>query len=173
MQAYFSAFMVFSLLVPYAKAQTCHIPGECVAGFFLGAEVKASYSECLDACKSYENCQWISYYESTQECVYYVDCQSISNDGCFDCTTGEATCPSILCGQPGICQGNLVGQEEASSELECQEYCSKNEQCQWYTYYQDFSDCILTADCFPYDSPTSVYGEKNVSQKRHNFPNIW
>ena len=166
-------FVIFAikLLLTEVTTQTCHIPGECVAGFFLGGEVKASYSECLDACKSYENCQWISYYEIPQDCVYYVDCQSISSDGCIDCFTGEATCPSVVCGQPGICQGNLVGQEKANSEQECQDICFTNEQCQWYTYYQTSSDCILTSDCLPYVTSTSVYGEKKCFIEVSSFSN--
>ena len=34
--------------------------------------------------------------------------------------TGEVTCPKLICGEPGICQGTVLDAVEANSETQCQ-----------------------------------------------------
>lgn len=138
----------------------CHVAGECETGFFLGSDAQETYGDCMDSCQAHANCNWISHFETTQQCKYYQDCPTIDSSECSDCYTGEATCPEILCSQTGFCQGASVGDTKADTEEGCQEDCSENSQCNWYTFYPDFRDCVLTSDCIPLVFSGSVYGER-------------
>ncbi len=143
------------------EAQVCHVAGECETGVFLGSDARETYRDCMDSCQAHPNCFWISHFETTQQCKYYQDCLEIDTSECSDCYTGEVTCPDTLCSQTGFCQGASVGDTKTDTERGCQEDCFENTRCNWYTFYPDFQDCVLTSDCTPLIFSGSVYGERD------------
>ena len=149
------------LILGVSDAKDCRIPGECETGFFLGSEVQETYRDCLNDCKTTENCNWFTHFASAKQCKYYRDCPTLDTTECSDCYTGEATCPDAMCSLPGFCQGASVGDTKANSEEHCQKDCFDTGNCTWYSFYPDFSDCILHSECEPQESSSSVYGERD------------
>ena len=67
----------------------CHEPGECQQSVIEHVSVTSSYNECLESCKNYPTCEYLSFNKDGNACTFYVDCPDISADICEDCHTGQ------------------------------------------------------------------------------------
>ena len=97
--------MFFILLfVTVVTANQCRINGECVDSDVVTEFYADNSKECLRACKNTTNYQWYTYVNSANFCFIFSNCNEIRNDTCFDCISGEVTCPDTDCDLTGICE---------------------------------------------------------------------
>jgi hypothetical protein len=77
----------------------------------------------------------------------YKGCDEFDDQGCTNCTSGEAKC-TLKCGRADCCTGNIVpGGEIGITRVECMERCNREPKCKWYSYYLGFEGCFLYDEC--------------------------
>ena len=87
-------------------AQECHVPGS-VNGIYHYSRNSTSYNNCLDLCKTDNDCQCFTYFGTNDDCVEFSDCISINPAACTNCYSGFSDCPTYLeCDIQGLCQGS-------------------------------------------------------------------
>ena len=96
--------VLFIYFVTLVSAQNCRISGECVDSDVVTEFYTDSAKECLRACKNTTNCTWYTFVNSVDFCFLFTECNEIRYDTCFDCISGEVTCPDTDCDLTGICE---------------------------------------------------------------------
>ena len=79
----------------------CFVDGECQGGTTTGISIVTTVNDCLAFCDSLETCSFFTFENAGGICVTYLDCPDVSNATCFDCLSGDAGCPDLMCGDPG------------------------------------------------------------------------
>ena len=80
----------------------CFVEGECLGGVSAGITSADTAQDCVEFCYSMDGCEYFTYSPTGGVCVAFADCPELSSDSCQDCVSGDATCPSELCGLTGI-----------------------------------------------------------------------
>jgi hypothetical protein len=82
----------------------CFISGECT--FSQGLDILSSKDEfqCLDNCHQNANCTWFSFFPDSLGCHLMSNCQSIVDDFCPNCISGQRECdnPAPICFVNGL-----------------------------------------------------------------------
>ena len=79
-----------------------------------------------------------------------------------------------ICDAPGLCIGVEVGYGMTDDEAACNDLCTANDLCQWYSYDSNGSLCLLTSDCNNVEScqaDNCVHGQKDCGVTEGNFRN--
>jgi hypothetical protein len=79
----------------------CFVPGECQGGTTTGISIVPTVNECLDFCDTVTDCAYFTFEIAGQVCVVYSDGPELSAETCFDCVSGDALCPDLICEEPG------------------------------------------------------------------------
>ena len=79
----------------------CFTDGECLDGTTVGISVVPSVNDCLAFCDTLEICSFFTYDISGELCIALQDCPEVSNANCQQCYSGDASCPDLLCEEPG------------------------------------------------------------------------
>merc|ERR1719481_1239761 len=142
-------FGIFTFLVlPLPEADgsqvTCSSLGvECEynSDNYIGTETQVhSEEECREICENQDQCEYITYYNSSASpfsniCRSFKACDSVVK--CENCLSQNMEC-FRKCGM------NIVGQMDENiidivygvkSELECKTLCSETNACFWYTLF--------------------------------------
>ena len=61
--------------------------------------------------------------------------------------SGDVSCSSNVCSQPGLCYGIIVGFTIEDSEAFCLSTCIANPLCAWYSFDATTNYCQMTEDC--------------------------
>jgi hypothetical protein len=97
-------------------------------------------------CKANPACLWFTYFVKNQNCVAFTDCALAANS---DVLSGQHECEehSLVCGQQGLCRGYFVAAAVSPSATACLRFCQSVDECKWYSYLPEGTECILTSDC--------------------------
>ena len=79
----------------------CFVPGECLNSNSIGVGQLDAPDQCLDFCKDTPNCLEFTHYQDDSACVLFSDCVELSDANCADCVSGDVTCESLVCNEPG------------------------------------------------------------------------
>ena len=82
-----------------SSADDCFQVGECTKSFQLHVERAGDEFECLNICKSYPDCNWMTFDSHLADCRLFHNCTSLD----------APRCPSCLSGQIGDCSVCLLG----------------------------------------------------------------
>ena len=87
----------------FAQNETigCFVDGECQGGTTTGISIVPTANECLAFCDTLDTCSFFTFENSGGICVSYLDCPEVTNATCFDCLSGDASCPDLICDEPG------------------------------------------------------------------------
>lgn len=146
--------------------EDCYVQGSCTTGYHVEHILNISYFQCHQECQDYigvPDCTYFTYDYQSNLCLFMSECQGISAELCSTCYTTEATCELYDCSLSGMCQGSIVEETYADSEVQCLTRCYNNVNCDYYTYDTWVGYCLLTSECVnPQGSTTSfsVYGQK-------------
>jgi hypothetical protein len=165
------AFCLFAaILGPFlltsGQELQCHVQGQC-NGIVMFYSIEDDYNVCLNLCKeNNESCSWITFIEDNQECIQFLDCPII--DPQYNTSySGQAECEpeGFVCDELGFCQGHLLMADVRNSSTDCLAFCQSEAECQWYSFFGDDGNCLLTTDCPVVDESCSdcVYGQKECS----------
>lgn len=70
----------------------CNQPGIC-QGPQIDHEVVNNVDECIEFCRSNDNCQWYTFFPDTGTCSLTDNCVDL-DDECEECITGQKHCSS-------------------------------------------------------------------------------
>ncbi len=161
--------IIISLLSSSIHAQgICYAKGRCEDGYQLVITTTPTYFDCQDACLSNFECNVFTHDQTTDHCELLQDCSRVDPLLCSTCYTGEPDCPKQICSQPGMCQGQPVGEMNSDSEDECLEKCFDNVDCNWYSYDNILEFCLLTSDCDPISSSNFMFGQRECYDASSN-----
>ncbi len=87
---------------------------------------------------------------------------------CPDCKSGQNNCVETKpkCNKQGECTGEKNELNEISDTSEdCLKLCKSTSTCNWFTFYKQFSKCVLFKSCYKIDSTCQacVSGERSCS----------
>ena len=80
---------MFDWLATVGSAEDCFQVGECVKSFQLHIESSADEFACLDVCKSYENCNWMTFDLQLAECRLFFNCTAVDAQECPECLSSR------------------------------------------------------------------------------------
>jgi len=121
---------------------------------------QACQAECRQAGEPCSAWTWTdsSFSIFPDACVLYN-----STEGPLECQHCVSGPPLCLCSYQGQCQveeDNFLGVEQNVDETECQQICSENDQCEFYSWFSDSSPlshlCMLFSSCS--DTDLLCYG---------------
>jgi len=116
--------------------------------------------ECQEVCANTEDC--VSFTWVTEDAdVFSLGCGLFSDTGsekpCSNCVSGAKECPCTVEGECDSNNGNMIEAfPEVSTVKECKSLCENNQNCSFYTY---FDDSHLKNLCLLFDSCNSFYEE--------------
>ena len=139
----------------------CFVPGECLGSTYIGISIQEDATACLDACHGVLGCQYFTYYDNEDACIYFISCSNLSEEGCSGCTSGDNECESRQCDLAGLCDGRLVDFSTVQTQQLCIDTCDSIPECGWWSYNADENFCLLSEDCAFLDSSyeNSLAGE--------------
>merc|ERR1712117_734361 len=174
------AMLEFTLADPVEEdkdIECCQCYGKCAAGSYLLATYPGdspTYFDCLMKCQTYTDpneplaeCRFFSHDNaSPNNCYLYSNCPSLDGS-CFTCISGDAQCDPLNCNLFGKqCQGVLVGEEKADTQLQCACQCDEERDCNYYTFNAEVKLCSLFATCDSYfDCSACVTGDEQCWQE--------
>lgn len=79
----------------------CFVDGECLKSDSVAVTQQNTSNECLDNCKNTKGCQEFTFYGDASICILYTECVELSDADCSDCVSGDVTCESLVCNEPG------------------------------------------------------------------------
>ena len=171
-------FFFLWLLVVDANANspvTCTSPGvECeyTEENYIDTETEVySEEECRQICMDQEDCQFITYFDSSATPISYLcrtfkTCEKVVE--CDNCVSQNIVCFN----KPWPCGSNFVGRMEenivdvvmgVTSEQECKQLCSDHPECSWFTFFfsfdsQNHDTCFLQTELhLPLETSTSAF----------------
>ena len=101
--------LVAALISPSNCANIgCFVDGECLDSIAVGVSQQETADQCLSDCKEAETCHQFTFYRDDSVCVLFNDCSQLSDLNCDDCISGDASCDSIYCNEPGTEVANLI-----------------------------------------------------------------
>ena len=144
----FFVFLLVPFWVVFVRSQECNLTGECIDSDVVAEYYTDTEKDCLKACKETTNCAWFTFVESADFCFLFSECKKLSNATCFDCISGEVTCPDTDCGLIGICEGHkLTIHQGIDSNNGCLQVCKNEENCTWISYNSIENLCITYSTC--------------------------
>ncbi len=119
--------------------------------------------ECLELCKSKPDCNWFT--SKGSSCQLFKNCYALDLEICPDCISGEKDCIMYKpkCNIQGECAGKTIENNEiADSAEDCLKLCKSISTCNWFTFYKQFSKCVLFKSCTTIDPSrkTCISGER-------------
>merc|ERR1711934_66547 len=141
----------------------CYVPGQCqeFSVDFEGSEGPGRVRQfCHDHNKNLQDgdvhrCNWGSWEAGQDLCIMFHNCTENGDrpDGtkCPHCLTGQESCATRQCVRSVKCKGHLTSgslkEFTAGSLRECISSCSHHAECNFYTFENSTSFCILYEDC--------------------------
>lgn len=94
-------FMVTLIGPSWGANIGCFVDGECLDSISVGVSQRETPNQCLTDCKEAETCHQFTFFRDDSVCVLFNDCTQLSDANCEDCVSGDATCDSLVCNEPG------------------------------------------------------------------------
>ena len=105
MLLYLKIFFASLLVLPaFNHAKQCSVPGQCTDSTILKAFKIETKELCLEEAKQTPNCTWYTFHPKYELCELFSECNSLTEDNCDECTSGESTCVPYKCEIQGFCQ---------------------------------------------------------------------
>ena len=73
----------------------CFQEGECTDSLYLGYTDTADAQACLEFCRDTLSCSTFTHYSDSGACFAFNECSYFDSSSCYDCLSGEATCPDL------------------------------------------------------------------------------
>ena len=144
----FFIFLCLPFWIVFVRAQECNLSAECIDSDVVTEYHTDTAKDCLKACKATPDCAWYTFVESADFCFMFSECKKLSNATCFDCISGEVTCPDTDCGLKGICEGHkLTIHQSTNSNNGCLQECKNEANCTWISYNSIENLCITYSTC--------------------------
>ncbi len=100
-------FLTVTSVSGQSNVANCSLAGQCLESIFITEDARESAQECLENCQDTGPCHWFTYKPANSLCQLFETCESISDDNCPDCITGQKECDSVYqCNVKGRCQVN-------------------------------------------------------------------
>ncbi len=131
-----------------ADPDSCYNLGECHESTVVGASPDITLETCQQDCQNHASCQYFTWYEQENECLFFSDC-NFNSTSCADCYTGTAYCSLYDCFEPGVCINSiLLDHDYFTNPNDCLQYCQSNPECQYFSHDPNNNNiCALTSDC--------------------------
>ena len=106
--------LILMALIEMALTFQCNIPGQCINSFYIGALQVQHVNQCIEACRTRQDCFWSSINPVFGTCNLYSDCNVIEDTDCPSCLTNEKGCANIQCNIQGACMVSFYAAAAAS-----------------------------------------------------------
>ena len=128
----------------------------------------SNQTECVELCKSKPVCNWFTFSSQGNSCHLFKNCFSLDLEICPDCRSSQINCVETKpkCNIQGECTGKTIEHNELADTAEgCLMLCKSTSTCKWFTFYKQFSKCVLFKSCYKIDSSckTCISGEISCS----------
>jgi len=137
----------------FKRDPQCFIEGRCIESQHVDVQISKNEIECLEICKSNERCNWFSFKPESNFCDLLDNCTQLEDTNLF--ISGSRNCKAPGCWINGECLGTLFHSETTRNKLECLHLCKSDEECNWFTFYEVFYECVLYRDCPTIDETCS------------------
>ena len=148
--------------------KNCFQYGECRDSLHIKGEIVSDEFVCLEMCQSEPECQWLTFFQTTNYCELLKNCQTLDEEVCPDCLTSQRECvpEDPVCFVEGECQGIVDIIKTSASAEECLQLCDSTFGCRWFTFYSTGSECILFKSCSTIDATCEacVSGERRCAE---------
>ena len=116
--------------------------------------------------QSFESCYQFTHYGDSGACFAWDICTSFSTASCSDCISGDSTCASYICSEPGLCNGVQIDFTNENSEDDCLTTCTLTSGCNWYSFDASNGFCLLSETCRDVEqcsTDTCTYGQRECA----------
>ena len=168
----FSLFLVPLLAISsHSQEIGCFVDGECSGGVIVGNSQAANSNDCLLDCKDNPDCHYFTFLGDIPACLLYDTCPELSTSDCEECVSGDVACEDngdVQCSVTGLCEGDLILPIDGVETVEeCQDHCTEQPDCNWFSYDTADNFCFTYTDCFAIDDSctTCISGETACSGK--------
>jgi hypothetical protein len=143
----------------------CFMEGRCTRSQNVGESYKQNEIECLKFCKSNRDCAWFSFKYENNFCELLNNCTQLEETTSW--ISGSGSCRIPECWINGKCLGTIYHSEKTKNQNECLDFCKSVHDCNWFTFYEEFSECVLYLDCPSIDETCNrcVSGEYSCLKK--------
>ena len=146
---------------PRPRNPDCFIVGRCVKSLNVDESFEKNEIDCLKLCKSNKECSWFSFKYENNFCELMNNCTQLEETNLW--ISGSSSCTMPQCWIRGKCLGTVYHSEMTENGNACLALCKSNAGCAWFTFFGEFSECVLYQDCQSFDESCSrcVSGERN------------
>jgi hypothetical protein len=157
-----------SLVLFLEPALSCFQYGECRDSPHIKEELVSDEFACLEMCHSEPDCQWMTFFQTSNICKLLKNCQTLDDEACPDCLTSQRDCipEDPVCFIKGECQGVIDKIKSTASAEECLQLCNSTFGCRWFTFYATTTECIILRSCSTIDETCEacVSGERRCAE---------
>ena len=156
MKAFIFLFVSFSMVktqellkfrdkVDPIRNPACFTEGRCTKSFNVGESNEQNEIECLKFCKTNPECGWFSFKYENNFCELLNNCTQLEETNSW--ISGSGNCRIPECWINGKCLGTIYHSEKTKNQNDCLDLCKSVPDCSWFTFYEEFLECVLYLDC--------------------------
>jgi len=136
---------IFKNGIDPVRNPVCFIEGRCTESQNVGESREQNEIDCLKFCKSNPECAWFSFKYENNFCELLNNCTQLLETSLW--ISGSGSCRIPECWINGKCLGTVYYSETIKNKNDCLFLCKADNKCTWFTFFEEFSECVLYHDC--------------------------